>query len=131
MIIVLDASAAVETVLQRKKGRELLQHLKDAEWVIAPGLFIPEVTNVFWKYVQFGSLSVSQCESGVEMAVALPDEYAEDKILHKEAFSLACNLGTTAYDMFYLALARRNNAHLMSLDKALYDTAARQSVRTI
>jgi len=36
MIIVLDASAAIELVLQRKKAPELGRITADADWVIAP-----------------------------------------------------------------------------------------------
>lgn len=36
MIIVLDASAAVELVLQREKVPELGRITADADWVIAP-----------------------------------------------------------------------------------------------
>ena len=50
MIIVLDTSAAVEIVLQREHAIYLGRKVAEADWIIAPSLFIPEITNVFWKY---------------------------------------------------------------------------------
>lgn len=131
MIIILDVSAAVEIVLQRENGEHLLRHIESVEWVMAPGLFIPEVTNVFWKYYKFGNLSVEQCEKGIDFCIKLPDEYCDEKTMYKEAFTLGCHAAKPVYDMFYLVLARRNNGYLMTLDKTLVDIADRNSVRTV
>lgn len=131
MIIILDASAAVEIVLQRKNSERFQHHIESADWVLAPGLFISEVTNVFWKYYRFGSLSVEQCEKGIDFSVRLPDEYSDDKTMYREAFMLGCQTEKPVYDMFYIVLARRNNGHLMSLDRTLVDIASQVSVKTI
>ena len=56
MIIVLDTSAAVEIVLQREHAIYLGRKVAEADWIIAPSLFIPEVTNVFWKYYLFNDM---------------------------------------------------------------------------
>ncbi len=42
--------------------------------------------------------------------------------------SAACRCGRQ-YDMFYLALARREDAMLLTLDKALAKEAVRQGIR--
>ena len=131
MIITLDASAAVEIVLQTNAGKKLYHYMETADWVLAPSLLIPEVTNVFWKYYQFGNLSMEQCEKGIEFSLQLPDEFSDDKILYKEAFALACQTKQPAYDMFYLVLARRNNSYLMTLDKKLSAIAEQASIRII
>ncbi|BBO86513.1 hypothetical protein DSCO28_70790 [Desulfosarcina ovata subsp. sediminis] len=131
MILILDVSAAVEIVLQRKNGEHFRHHIESAKWVLAPGLFIPEVTNVFWKYYTFGNLSIEQCEKGIDFSINLPDEYCNDKMLYREAFSLSCQSEKPTYDMFYIVLARRNSGYLMTLDKTLATIADRNAVRTI
>ena len=131
MIVVLDASAAVEIVLQRENGKHFMHHVESAQWVLAPGLFIPEVTNVFWKYYRFGNLSMEQCEKGVDFSVHLPDEYCDEKTMYKEAFTLGCQTGKSVYDMFYVVLARRNNGYLITLDRTLADIAKEESVRIL
>ncbi len=131
MIIILDASAAVEIVLQRQKSIALHRYIEDADWILSPGLFISEVTNVFWKYYQFGDMSLERCEKAVEYAIALPDEYSSDLTLYREAFSLGCLVKKPIYDMSYLVLARRNNGYLVTLDKKLMDIAKDNSIRII
>ena len=47
MIIILDASAGVEIVLKGKHALALGGYVAEADWVVAPTLYIPEITNVF------------------------------------------------------------------------------------
>ena len=131
MILILDASAATEIVLQRKKHKSFEKYLAEADWITSPGLFIAEVSNVFWKYHKLADLPLEQCEKAIEFAINLPDEYCDDLTLYKEAFSLSCKVGKPVYDMFYLVLARRNSGHLLTLDKSLAAEAKKQSVRVI
>ncbi len=56
MIVVLDASAAIKIVFQQSSIKTLSEYLKKTDWVIAPDIFISEITNVFWKYHQFENL---------------------------------------------------------------------------
>jgi len=131
LIIILDASAAIKIVLQRKNSKTFENYLTESDWIMAPGLFIAEVSNVFWKYYKFGNLPLEQCEKAIEYAVDLPDEYCDDRALYREAFSLGCKVGKPVYDMFYLVLARRNNGYLLTLDKSLATEAKKQSLRVI
>jgi predicted nucleic acid-binding protein len=127
--VVLDTSAAVEVALNRKRAAELARILADAEVVIAPDLLIPEVTNVIWKYHQLEDLDLASCEKALTVALTLPDRLVATIELHSEAFLLARTLRRPAYDMFYLALARREDAALMTLDSALRKEAQKQGLR--
>lgn len=131
MIIILDASAAIEIVLQRSSCKPFENYLTESDWIMAPGLFIAEVSNVFWKYYKFSNLPLEQCEKAIEYAVDLPDEYCDDRTLYKEAFLLGCKVSKPVYDMFYLVLARRNSGYLLTLDKTLASEAKNQSVRVL
>lgn len=53
MTVILDASGAVEIALGNKNATLYLSHLKKADIIIAPDIFVSEVTNVFWKYRKF------------------------------------------------------------------------------
>jgi predicted nucleic acid-binding protein len=128
MIAVLDASAAVEVVLQRPMAGQLNKYLSEADWVIAPTLFISEVTNVFWKYQRLTDLSLQDCERGLEQAIALPDDFIDEHDFFREAFKLSSTLGHSVYDIMYLIAARRNNAVLLTLDKKLIRTAKECSI---
>jgi len=129
MMIVLDTSAAVDLVLHPAEREKEAALLGDAEWVLAPALFVSEVANVFWKYHAFNKLPQEQAEQGMGLALELPDSLADDRELYTEAFAMACRTGYPVYDMLYLVLARRNNALLLTRDRALKRLAAKHDVR--
>ena len=131
MIIILDTSAAVEIVLQREHAIYFGEKVAEADWIITPSLFIPEVTNVFWKYYLFNDMPLEQCEQAIENAVAIPDEYISEKELYKEAFTLGCFTQKPTYDMYFVVLARRNNGYLMTMDASLKKVAKKNSIRLI
>jgi predicted nucleic acid-binding protein len=119
VILVLDPSAAVEIVLQRDSAQSLAEIVKEADWVIAPTLFIVEVNNVFWKYQKFVDYPYPDCERDIEQTIALPDQFINEMDLYREAFKLGCTLDHPIYDMLYVVLARRNSARLLTMDKKL------------
>ena len=128
MIVVLDASAAIEIVFQRKSGKKLGKLTKEADWVIAPNLFICEVTNAVWKYHKFADLSFKACERNLEQIIALPDNFINEKKLFLEAFKLSCSSNHSVYDMLYLVIARRNNGILLTMDNKLKKIAKHYSI---
>ena len=130
MIIVLDTSAAIEIILNRKSSELFAEKIRQAEWVISPSLFISEVTNVFWKYQKFANYSYADCEKNIEQAIAIPDDYINDLELYREAFNMSCMLDHPVYDMLYLILARRNNALLLTMDKKLSTAAQKCNIKT-
>ncbi len=131
MRVVLDTSAAVGIVMRSPGWEPLEKAVRESEWIEAPDLLIAEASNAFWKYHKHGNLSVENCEQGLEKALALPDEFIPAADLYREAFGLAIAGQRPAYDMFFLVLARRNNAVLVSLDKGLLGFAAKHDVKTL
>jgi len=129
--LVLDASAAIEVVLNRGKASQLIPLLEAADGVFAPDLLVSEVVNTFWKYHQFESLDLDTCERGIELALHLIDTLVPSKELYREAFLLARTARRPAYDMFYLTLAKREDAGLLTMDGALKKEAERQAVRVM
>ena len=130
MIVVLDASAAIEIVMGRKSGDRLAKYVLEADWVIAPTLFISEVTNTVWKYHKLADFPYQSCEKALERALALPDDFINELDLYREAFKLSCTLNHPVYDMFYLVLARRNSGRLLTLDRQLITAATKYSIET-
>jgi predicted nucleic acid-binding protein len=128
VILVLDASAAVEIVLHRDSALRLAKLVREADWVIAPTLFIAEVNNVFWKYQKFVDYPYPDCERDIGQAIALPDQYINEIELYREAFKLGCTLDHPIYDMLYVVLARRNSARLLTMDKKLTIVAHKAGV---
>lgn len=130
MRVVLDANAAIEVALDGKAANELSQVLAKSEEVIAPELLLPEIVNAIWKYHQFAEFDLSKCEKALELAVGLVDRLVSHREIYRDAFALSRAQKTrAAYDMFYLALALRENATLLTLDATLKKEARRAGVR--
>jgi predicted nucleic acid-binding protein len=127
--IVLDASAALEVALNRNGAAEIFAHLDAADEVLAPDLFVSEVVNAIWKLHRFGNLSLSGCDGALEVLLEFIDTLVSCKDLYREAFLLSRTTRRPAYDMFYLALASREDAALLTLDSALRKVAVRQGIR--
>lgn len=129
MILVLDTSAAVEVVLQRNNSKQISEKLSNADWVISPDIYISEITNVFWKYYQFGELSMESCESGIENSIAIVDDIIASRDIYKEAFALSCISRHPVYDTLFLVLARRYNGIVLTMDKKLLKLAQKNSIK--
>jgi predicted nucleic acid-binding protein len=129
--LVLDASAALEVVLKRSRAGDFIRAIQDADTVMAPELLVPEVVNAIWKYHQFDRLDLNTCNQALELAIELADDLVSCKDLWREAFLLARKNRRPAYDMFYIALARREDAAILTMDKALRKEAERVGVQAV
>jgi len=130
LITILDASAAVEIALDKEQSVKFKEVLIESEIVLAPDLFISEITNVFWKYRRFTGISDSQCVEGIEFSINLVDDYISTKDLWREVFSQSVSENHSVYDVFYLIVARRNSARLITCDKKLRKLAERLHIPT-
>jgi predicted nucleic acid-binding protein len=131
MIIVLDASAAIEIVLEKESADHFRESLKKSDLVLAPDTFPSEITNVFWKYASFSNMSKEACDKGIDYCLDLIDDYIETKELCREVFSESINEDHPVYDLFYLILARRYNATLVSKDKKMKKIAKKMKINII
>jgi len=128
--VVLDANAAVEVALEGKAAGLLSAVLAQSEEVIAPELLVPEIVNAVWKYHQFAEFDLGKCEKILELAVGLVDRLISHRAIYREAFALSrAQKSRAAYDMFYLALALREDALLLTLDGTLKKEARRAGIR--
>jgi predicted nucleic acid-binding protein len=130
MISILDASAAVEIALGKDEAPVFNRMLIKSEIVLAPDLFVSEITNVFWKYRKFTGISDSQCIEGIEFCINLIDDYVETKELFREVFSQSVSVNHSVYDVFYLVIARRHSARLLTCDRKLKNLAERLNIPT-
>jgi len=130
MIAVLDVSAAVELLLKRSCAAQVGDVVSQADWVLVPSLYVAELGNVFWKYHQFHDMPLGECERAIEVGLALPDTFGDDRELQREAFAMACRCEHSVYDMLYLVLARRHAACLVTMDKRLKRLAEAHDVLT-
>jgi len=69
MIIVLDASAAIEIALDKDGAKIFREALLDSDLVIAPDIYPSEITNVFWKYANISEIEQEKCIKYDELVV--------------------------------------------------------------
>lgn len=130
MIAVLDASAAVRAVLA--PASPFHAPLEDADLVIAPELIVTEVCSALRKYVRAKVMKPAEAEQAVAQALALVDELQPMAELAADVMSLARNhTEASAYDLFYVALAQRTGAVLLTADAALRKAALRLGVEAL
>lgn len=123
MILVLDASAAFEIILQKENAQLFRQITEKADWVLAPDIYVSEITNTAWKYFQFGVLKSEESVSIAETGINLVDDFVSSKELWKEALAESIRFKHSVYYILYLITARRNNGRLLSIDKKLIQIA--------
>jgi predicted nucleic acid-binding protein len=128
--VVLDANCAIEIALNKKEGERLKAVLDESDEVLAPDLLVPEFVNTIWKYRQFDQLSLDLCEEALTRLLDLVETFVPSTEIYRDAFALSRAQKTrAAYDMFYLALALRENAILLTLDGTLKKEARRAGIR--
>lgn len=130
MTIILDVSAAIQILLKKEKKEYFENIYKKASWVIAPELYISEITNVFWKYHKTKILSHEECLHYIEDGIDLVDDFFSDRDMWKEVLGESIKNKHSAYDMFYAVLARRNDASLVSNDKDLISISKKMKVES-
>ncbi len=130
MKVVLDASCAIEIALNKKAADRLKDLLEQSAEALAPDLLVPEFVNGLWKLHQLGGLDLETCDQALDILPDLVNVLVPSAELCREAFALSrAQKSRAAYDMFYLALALREDAVLLTLDGTLKKEARRVGIR--
>lgn len=116
MILVVDASAAVEYLLKTELG-ERVAALFDRQHLAAPEILDAEVLAVFRRELLRGSLSASRAEEAVVDLSSWDVERVGHRRLLMQAWALRNNV--SAYDALYVSAARALNAGLVTADGPL------------
>lgn len=128
MILVLDASAAIEIALNMQNAEDFKNSCMEADIILAPDIYPSEITNVFWKYRVFSNLDLIKCEKGIEYCIDLIDDFVDTQFLCNEVYAEAVKYKHPVYDIFYLIAARRNNGKLLTCDKKLKKIAIEMGI---
>lgn len=127
--LVIDASVAAALLLddeREPRADKALEHMK-TKGAIAPLLWQLETRNALLAAERRGSLSQHEVQKRLEALNGLPIQTKEPSDL-QTAFDLARSHGVSLYDALYLELAKRENAELATLDKALGRAAVAEGV---
>jgi predicted nucleic acid-binding protein len=115
-LIVLDASAGVELVLETAQGARVVDRLR-GETVHVPAHFDVEVVGVIRRYAARGELNERDAEIAFDHSQMLPLRRWEVRPLLRRAFDLRTTHATA--DALYLALAEALRSPLLTADARL------------
>lgn len=121
MIVVLDASAVLELLLNRPAGEAVARHFEalPPALVAAPHLLDVEVGQGLRRFERRGELDDAALHCALENLAGLPIVRYPHAPLLSRALELRRNV--TVYDAVYLALAEALPAVLLTGDRALTD----------
>jgi predicted nucleic acid-binding protein len=114
-VIVLDASAAIEWLLQSATGLKIHSRiLSHSESLHAPHLLDVEVTQVLRRYARDKAITPQRGQEALDDLGALPLQRYPHDLLIPRVWDLRATL--TAYDAVYVALAELLDAPLLTCD---------------
>jgi predicted nucleic acid-binding protein len=124
MTLVVDASVAALWVLNQEHSADALAVKSEAP-LIAPSLIAAELGSAIWKAVRRGDVSKDNGLIAIRDALLPFEALVPMEDLRTRAFELAVELDHPIYDCFYLALAERERAPLITADRRLLAAARR------
>jgi predicted nucleic acid-binding protein len=125
--VVVDASVATKWVIA-EIGSDRANELRTETELIAPSLIAAEIGSALWKAVRRGDVARTDALLAIR-AVLLPfDTIVANEELHERALQIAIELRHPIYDCFYLALAERERAPLVTADGRLLAAAKKAKV---
>jgi len=127
--LIVDASVAVKWFF-REPGSDQAAALQDddAEF-IAPDLVVAEIGNAAWKKYLRKQITAADAIFTVRRAPPLFSSLVSVLELMESAISLSVDLSHPIYDCFYLALAQRENAPLVTADEDMLAAARKAKIK--
>lgn len=117
-MIVLDASAVVELLLETAIGRAVATRISDPSLGLhVPHLLDVEVTQALRRYARDGDINPADATAALESLRELDlQRHAHDQLLDR-VWSLRQNL--SAYDAVYIALAEALDTRVLTCDSRM------------
>jgi len=128
-MLVIDASVAVKWVLPEPDSDRAVA-LRDAgEDLAAPSIVLAEVGNALWKSALRGDITKSDAVRAWTAAARHLTDIMPLEALGERAVALSIELRQPIYDCFYLALAERENAAIVTADERMFAAARKARIK--
>jgi predicted nucleic acid-binding protein len=129
-MIVVDANVAVKWIIKQPLRDRALAVLTRSDVLVAPTIFVSEITSAIWQYVRAGQIASEQAQRGLSVALAQITLLEVDAELAVSALTVALELGYAPYDCFYLVAAIRRDAPLVTADRRFVNRLAATAYRS-
>lgn len=113
-MLVVDASVLVEVALGNVAAEKTLDELGGRRW-FAPELVDVEVANALKGHERAGTVDRETATAFVRLLLDVPLRRVSHRLVLPDAWELRHRLST--YDAFYVGLARRLNAPVVTCDR--------------
>jgi predicted nucleic acid-binding protein len=118
-MLVVDASIAAKWAFHEHDSDRAIALVADVETLAAPSLILAEVSNVGGKLVRRGTWEAADVHEGVSIVLGMLNFMAPLEELWEDALRLSIQADHPIYDCFYVALALRENAQLVTADRRM------------
>ncbi|MFM6136372.1 MAG: type II toxin-antitoxin system VapC family toxin, partial [Sphaerospermopsis kisseleviana] len=105
---VVDANVGIKWVLPEIHSQAALRLNKPNYQLLVPDFFFPEITNILWKRVRRGEMTLDEAQNDLESLLELPLQICLSSPLMPMALEIAVRVQQAVYDCVYLALAVNN-----------------------
>lgn len=122
MTIIVDSSVVVKWFVDEGHAAEALKLRSGA--LAAPDFLVVECVNVFWKKVRKREMDEARVRPAIEALNLFGIDLWPAARLADQAYEIARALDHAVYDCFYLALAERLAAPLVTADTRLINKLA-------
>lgn len=129
MTLVVDASVAAKWILPEADSAAAAALREQETELVAPSLIAAEIGNAVWKAARRGNIQRAEAIAGIQAALIWFESLFPIEELRVHALTLALDLGHPLYDCFYLALAARQNAPLVTADEKMFAAARKAKIK--
>jgi predicted nucleic acid-binding protein len=116
-VIVVDANVAIKWVVEQPHFERAREIIAQGTELLVPAMFVAEVATALWGYVRVRQITLEQAQAGLMSILEQISLIEQDAGLAGEALSIASELNHAPYDCFYLVLAMRRTAPLVTVDR--------------
>ena len=128
MTLVVDASVAVKWFFEERGHEQARALLGDDNPLIAPSIILAEIANAAWKRFRRHEIDRSDADAVVTLMIGPFSDIAPIEAIAAAAAQLSLDLDHPIYDCFYVALALRERAPLVTADRKVWTIARRQDI---
>ena len=118
-------------VMEKPDSAALRERLENEEEVIAPDLFLYELSSAVRKHYKIGQVDFDTATNMYHEGAELVENLVEAKELGTSTLVRSLILDHSPYDVAYLVLAKRTGAALMTLDRKLAALCAKEGVECV